>query len=91
MRRTARVVALALVLGGCAVPSWMPLLWRKGPPAPPTVAGNPLRFRHGTMPIRPDEEWRRKMARGDRLLVSAVTWPLELAYRASRDDRLSYR
>jgi hypothetical protein len=52
-----------------------------------TVAGNPLRFRHGTMPIRCDEEWRQRMARGDRLLVSALTWPLELAYRASRAPR----
>jgi hypothetical protein len=45
-----------------------------------TVAGNPLRFRHGTMPIRSDEEWRQKMGRGDRILVSALTWPLEVAY-----------
>lgn len=49
-----------------------------------TVAGNPLRFRHGTMPIRTDEQWRQKMARGDRMLVSALTWPLAVAYGSSR-------
>jgi Sulfotransferase family len=52
-----------------------------------TVAGNPLRFRHGTMPIRSDEEWRQKMPRGDRMLVSALTWPLEVAYGTSRNGR----
>jgi hypothetical protein len=50
-----------------------------------TVAGNPLRFRHGTMPIRSDEQWRQKMARGDRMLVSALTWPLVAAYGTSRN------
>ena len=42
MTRIARVVAVALVLGGCAVPSWVPLLGRKGPPPPAPVAGKPL-------------------------------------------------
>jgi len=42
MMRAARVVALAVVLGGCAVPSWMPLLGRKGPLPPAPVAGKPL-------------------------------------------------
>ncbi len=43
MRRTARVVGLALLLGGCAVPSWVPLIGRpKGPPPPAPVAGKPL-------------------------------------------------
>jgi len=43
MRRVFRVVALALVLGGCAVPSWMPLIGKpKGPPPPAPVAGKPL-------------------------------------------------
>jgi hypothetical protein len=52
-----------------------------------TVAGNPLRFRHGTMPIRCDEEWRQKMARGDRMLFSALTWPMGVAYGTSRNGR----
>ena len=42
MMRTVRVVALVLVLGGCAVPSWVPLLGRKGPLPPAPVAGKPL-------------------------------------------------
>jgi hypothetical protein len=55
-----------------------------------TVAGNPLRFRHGTMPIRSDEEWRKTMPRGDRMLVSALTWPLEVAYGTSRNGRRAH-
>ncbi|HEX2105421.1 MAG TPA: sulfotransferase [Solirubrobacteraceae bacterium] len=55
-----------------------------------TVAGNPLRFRHGSMPISSDEEWRQKMARGDRMLVSALTWPLEVTYGKSRNGRRAH-
>jgi peptidyl-prolyl cis-trans isomerase SurA len=43
MRRAARLAALALLLGGCAAPSWMPLIGKpKGPPPPAPVAGKPL-------------------------------------------------
>ena len=42
MMRTARVVVLALVLGGCAAPSWVPLIGEQGPLPPPPVAGKPL-------------------------------------------------
>src|SRR5438445_13080699 len=43
MRCAVRVVALALALGGCAVPSWMPVIGKpKGPPPPAPVAGKPL-------------------------------------------------
>jgi peptidyl-prolyl cis-trans isomerase SurA len=42
MTRTTRVVALALVLGGCAIPSWVPLIGNKGPAPPMPVAGKPL-------------------------------------------------
>jgi peptidyl-prolyl cis-trans isomerase SurA len=42
MMRTARVLALALVLGGCAIPSWVPLIGKQGPVGPPPVAGKPL-------------------------------------------------
>ena len=42
MTRALRVVALALVLGGCAMPSWVPLIGKpKGPPPPAPVAGKP--------------------------------------------------
>src|SRR5882724_220504 len=43
MRRALRIVALALLLGGCAEPSWVPLIGKpKGPPPPAPVAGKPL-------------------------------------------------
>lgn len=45
-----------------------------------TVAGNPMRFRHGAIELRPDEEWRRKMKRADERVVTAMTWPLLSKY-----------
>jgi hypothetical protein len=45
-----------------------------------TVAGNPMRFRHGSIELRPDEEWRSGMAPADRRAVTAMTWPLLLRY-----------
>jgi len=43
MTPALRMVALALLLGGCAVPSWVPLIGKpKGPPPPAPVAGKPL-------------------------------------------------
>jgi sulfotransferase family protein len=45
-----------------------------------TVAGNPSRFATGRVAIRADDEWTTKMARWDRLRVTAVTWPLLLRY-----------
>jgi sulfotransferase family protein len=40
-----------------------------------TASGNPLRFASGQLEIRPDEAWRSQMARRERLLVSAITYP----------------
>lgn len=45
-----------------------------------TVAGNPMRFKHGVIEIRPDMEWRTKMAKADRALISLLTWPLLFRY-----------
>ncbi len=45
-----------------------------------TVAGNPLRFQRGDLPIRPDDEWRARLGRGSRRVVTALTWPLLLRY-----------
>jgi hypothetical protein len=45
-----------------------------------TCSGNPDRFATGETELRRDEEWRRGMRRSDRLLVTAVSWPLLLAY-----------
>jgi hypothetical protein len=44
------------------------------------LAGNPMRFRHGRVQLRVDEEWRRKMRRRQRVLTAASTWPLLLRY-----------
>jgi hypothetical protein len=45
-----------------------------------SVAGNPSRFTTGLVTLRPDDEWRTKMRRTDRALVTTVTWPLLLRY-----------
>lgn len=44
------------------------------------VAGNPSRFTTGSVTIRADEEWRRRMSRRDRALVELMTMPLMLRY-----------
>jgi hypothetical protein len=52
-----------------------------------SVAGNPMRFRLGRVPVRLDETWRQSMPTSDRLLVSAMTWPLLARYGYPRADR----
>ena len=55
-----------------------------------TVAGNPLRFRRGEVPIRPDVEWRVHLGPASRWIVTGLTWPLLVRYGfplASREDR----
>jgi hypothetical protein len=37
------------------------------------VAGNPMRFKHGAIELRLDEEWRRKMGTASRRLVTVLT------------------
>lgn len=51
-----------------------------------SVAGNPMRFRHGPTPLRSDDAWRRDMPAGDRRAVSALTALLRwrLGYRGTR-------
>ena len=49
-----------------------------------TVAGNPLRFHHGLIELRPDDEWRGRMRPRDRMIVTLLTWPLRLAYGYTR-------
>ena len=46
-----------------------------------SVAGNPSRFTTGQVTLRPDDEWRTKMRRTDRAVVTTMTWPLLLRYR----------
>lgn len=45
-----------------------------------TVSGNPIRFQNGTIMVNPDSEWKYKMSRLNRVLVSGITWPLLLKY-----------
>jgi len=45
-----------------------------------TLAGNPMRFESGRLPIRADESWRRDLPRKARWTVSALTWPLLRRY-----------
>jgi Sulfotransferase domain len=44
------------------------------------LAGNPMRFRQGRVPLKLDEEWRHKLSRGARLVTVSSTWPLLLRY-----------
>jgi hypothetical protein len=49
-------------------------------PASHGVAGNPSRFKVGSVGVRADEAWRRDMIAGDRRAVTAITAPLLLRY-----------
>jgi hypothetical protein len=44
------------------------------------LAGNPMRFRSGRVPLAVDEAWRGRLRRRHRLLALAATWPLLLRY-----------
>jgi len=45
-----------------------------------SVEGNPMRFKRGPINLHLDDEWRREMRRSDRLVVTALTWPMLIAY-----------
>jgi len=45
-----------------------------------TLGGNPVRFRRGHTRLEPDDEWKIKMSRGEKALVTAITLPLLAAY-----------
>lgn len=53
-----------------------------------TVAGNPMRFRHGTTELRPDDEWKGGMRRADRRIVEAMTLPLLSKYGYLGEDSI---
>jgi hypothetical protein len=44
------------------------------------LAGNPMRFHSGRVPLRVDEEWRGGLGRRQRLLTMVTTWPLLARY-----------
>jgi Sulfotransferase family len=45
-----------------------------------TVAGNPMRFEHGSFELRVDDAWRTSLDRRDRRITTLLTWPLLAAY-----------
>lgn len=45
-----------------------------------TVSGNPNRFETGAVELRLDHEWRKKMTRRDRAIVTGLTFPLLKRY-----------
>lgn len=45
-----------------------------------SCAGNPMRFRHGTIEVVPDESWRRRQPVRDQRLMTALTAPLLAHY-----------
>lgn len=52
-----------------------------------SVSGNPMRFKQGDVAIKLDDEWKDLLPASDRLLVSAMTWPLRHVYGYGRSDR----
>ena len=45
-----------------------------------TVAGNPFRFKKGSIAIKPDDEWKQAMKTSTKFLVSAVSFPYLFKY-----------
>jgi hypothetical protein len=45
-----------------------------------SVSGNPSRFKAGTVEVRDDNEWKANMQRGDRMFVTALTFPFLRKY-----------
>lgn len=56
-----------------------------------TVSGNPMRFTLGKVTLRLDEEWRKRMSRWNRLVVSAACWPLLHRYGYQLDGTVDER
>jgi len=56
-----------------------------------TVAGNPMRFRRGSLDLRSDDAWRREMPWRRKALVSLYSWPLLVRYGYGRADRETAR
>jgi hypothetical protein len=52
----------------------------KAPPFYHTVAGNPIRFEQGALPIRLDDAWRTQLPRSSRRVVTSLTLPLLIRY-----------
>src|SRR2546425_9813436 len=49
-----------------------------------SIAGNPFRFRSGSVDIQADDEWRAAMPAKSKAIVAAITWPLRRRYDRAR-------
>jgi hypothetical protein len=49
-------------------------------PAHHTLGGNRVRFHEGPLRLRPDVEWQQRMSAGDKVVATALTFPLLVAY-----------
>jgi hypothetical protein len=76
LRRILAPTGLALA------PGWDDFLTPEGAHlgATHSVAGNPMRFRTGTIPLRRDDAWRQALPATDRRVVTALTSPFLAAY-----------
>jgi hypothetical protein len=45
-----------------------------------TLAGNPMRFGKGPVQLRSDDRWKTQSKKKDRVVVTALTWPLLRRY-----------
>lgn len=52
-----------------------------------SCAGNPMRFKHGTIELVADESWRRRQSPADRRLMTSLTAPLLAHYGYLRSGR----
>jgi hypothetical protein len=70
-------------------PGWDDFLTADGARLGPShsVAGNPMRFRTGTIPLRRDDAWRDALPAADRRVVTALTSPFLVAYGYMGRDR----
>ena len=53
-----------------------------------SIGGNPVRFRRGTIRMRPDLEWRDSLSRSRKVVVTLLTFPWLVRYRRTRSRRL---
>ncbi|QYG92371.1 sulfotransferase [Iamia sp. SCSIO 61187] len=70
-------------------PGWDSFLTPAGAELGPShsIAGNPMRFRTGIIPLRRDEAWRQALPVADRRVVTALTSPFLAAYGYMGRDR----
>jgi len=79
---SAALRAVLAPTGLALEPGWDAFLGPEGARlgASHSVAGNPMRFRTGTIPLRRDDAWRQALPAPDRRVVTALTSPFLLAY-----------